>query len=413
MPPMTIASDVGLSGRLLSKAVHRNRAFSIEGVLERIFTKAFSGLVYPQIWEDPEIDLQAMLIEPHHHVVTIASGGCNALSYLTANPARVTAIDLNHSHVALTRLKLAGLRHLPNWESFYSFFGEANEADNIRLYQRYLKPHLDLETAKYWEGRNWFGRKRLTHFKTNIYRKGLLGRFIGLGHLVAKIYGSNPSSLVDCRSMEEQRRVFDKEIVPLFQKRAIKWMTNRRVSLYGLGIPPAQYEALAGGAKMADVLQQRLEKLACGFPMRENYFAWQAFGRCYAPNSSGPVPLYLNEKNFGKLRRSSNQLTVQQGSITDVLADAPSGSVNRIVLLDAQDWMTDDQLNELWTAISHSAAPKARVIFRTAGIETILPSRVRDETLGSWTYLEEMSLKLGKLDRSSIYGGFHIYEFNS
>jgi len=30
---------------------------------------------------------------------------------------------------------------------------------------------------------------------------------------------------------------------------------------------------------------------------------------------------------------------------------------------------------------------------------------------GRWRYLEQRSLDLGKKDRSSIYGGFHIYEY--
>lgn len=33
----------------LGQAVHENPAFSLDGVLERIFSHAFTGLVYPQI----------------------------------------------------------------------------------------------------------------------------------------------------------------------------------------------------------------------------------------------------------------------------------------------------------------------------------------------------------------------------
>ena len=50
--------------------------------------------------------------------MTIASGGCNTLSYLVANPARVTAVDLNGAHVALTRLKLAGRITFPTMRCF-------------------------------------------------------------------------------------------------------------------------------------------------------------------------------------------------------------------------------------------------------------------------------------------------------
>ena len=145
--------------KLIGKAVHRSKAASREGLLERLFTLAFSGLVYPQIWEDPAVDMEAMRIEPHHHVAAIASGGCNVLSYLTANPARITAVDLNRAHVALVRLKLAGLAKLPGWESYYRFFGEAGERQNIRDYKRYLRPVIDTPTRRYWESRTLSGRK--------------------------------------------------------------------------------------------------------------------------------------------------------------------------------------------------------------------------------------------------------------
>jgi S-adenosylmethionine-diacylglycerol 3-amino-3-carboxypropyl transferase len=400
-----------LSGNLVKLAMARSKLLSAEGALERVFSFAFRRLVYPQIWEDPLVDMAAMQIEPHHHIVTIASGGCNVMSYLTSSPARITAVDLNHAHVALTKLKLAGLRGLPNWTEFYRFFGKADEQQNIVQYYERLRPLIDADTRKYWEGRDWRGRRHLDHFQTNIYSKGLLGRFIGIGHLLAKIYGSDLKELLKCRSLQQQRLFFDTQLAPLFQKRFIKWLTNRKMSLYGLGIPPAQYEALAGGGAMAQVLHERLEKLACGFPLQNNYFAWQAFGRCYAPGASGSLPPYLAETNYAKLRGARTAVTVKQISIVDALNAMPARSADRFVLLDAQDWMTDAQLNSLWRAITRAAKPGARVIFRTAGKETILPGRINEGILGQWNYLSARSLELGSLDRSSIYGGFHIYEF--
>jgi len=44
----------------LRQAVHRHKPVSKEGIQERLFTLAFSGLVYPQIWEDPLVDLEAL-----------------------------------------------------------------------------------------------------------------------------------------------------------------------------------------------------------------------------------------------------------------------------------------------------------------------------------------------------------------
>jgi S-adenosylmethionine:diacylglycerol 3-amino-3-carboxypropyl transferase len=93
----------------LGQAVHRHRAITPRGVLERLFTLAFQGLVYPQIWEDPVVDLDALEVTDRSDIVTIASGGCNVLNYLVAGPRSITAVDLNHAHVALTRLKLCAL----------------------------------------------------------------------------------------------------------------------------------------------------------------------------------------------------------------------------------------------------------------------------------------------------------------
>ena len=95
-----------MTATLLERAAHTRPAATRRGALERLFTLMFKGFVYNQIWEDPEVDLEALALAPHHRLLTIASGGCNVLNYLAADPARIIAVDLNANHVALTRLKL-------------------------------------------------------------------------------------------------------------------------------------------------------------------------------------------------------------------------------------------------------------------------------------------------------------------
>ena len=102
----------------LRQAVFRSARASRQGVLERVFAFVFDGLVYPQIWEDPVVDMEAMAISPGHQLVAITSGGCNVLSYLTADPARITAVDLNQAHLSLLKLKQAAIKHLPSHEDF-------------------------------------------------------------------------------------------------------------------------------------------------------------------------------------------------------------------------------------------------------------------------------------------------------
>ena len=400
------------ASRRLNQAVRRNRAFSADGLLEILFTLAFKGLVYPQIWEDPDVDMAALALTPQCHVVAIASGGCNVLSYLVADPGRITAVDLSRAHVALNRLKLAAVRHLPSWQSFYRFFGEADETANIGAYWRFIRPHLDGETRAYWEGRGpfGFGRQRISMFSRNLYRCGLLGHFIGLGHFVARLYGVDLSKILHARSLEEQRAFFETSLAPLFDKPLVRWATARQVSLYGLGIPPAQYAALGSGAdSMAAVLRERIERLSCEFSIDDNYFAWQAFGRSYADDEAGPLPPYLKRAHFDAVRDRADRVEVLNLSFTEYLKSRPDQSLDRYVLLDAQDWMVDPQLNELWREITRTARPGARVIFRTAAAPSLLPGRLDEALLARWRYETDLSRDLARRDRSAIYGGFHLY----
>jgi S-adenosylmethionine-diacylglycerol 3-amino-3-carboxypropyl transferase len=407
-----VSSDIGFTrNRRLGKAVYQNRALSKAGFSERLFTLLFSGLVYPQIWEDPEIDMEAMALAEGHRVVTIASGGCNVLAYLTRSPAKIDAVDLNTAHVALNKMKLAAVKHLPSQADLFRFFGGNGHAHNPDAYDRFIAPNLDRVTRSYWERRNWQGRRRIAVFEKNFYQTGLLGFFIATGHRVAKLYGIDPSRIMEARTLRDQRRFFEEYLEPLFDRRLLRWATARKASLFGLGIPPAQYDSLitSGDGTMANVLSVRLEKLACHFPLRDNYFAWQAFARRYPQPGEGRLPAYLEPENYNTIRGNADRVAVHHANFTELLARKGAASVDRYILLDAQDWMTDEQLNALWTEITRTAAPGARVIFRTAAEPSLLAGRVSPALLDQWDYAEEQSLDLSARDRSAIYGGFHLY----
>ncbi|MBN8819904.1 MAG: DUF3419 family protein [Sphingomonas sp.] len=394
---------------VIDRAVVNHEALSKEGLLERAFAFAFRGLVYAQIWEDPVVDMEALAITPDCHVATIASGGCNVLSYLTADPARITAVDLNTAHIALNRLKQVAAQHLPDYAQFRRFFAEADSPANVSAYKAHLRPHLDETSRRYWEGRDLVGRRRIGMFRSGAYKRGLLGGFIGAAHLVAKLYRIDPRVLLEARDMNEQRRIFEERLAPIFDRKFVRWLTDQPASLFGLGIPPAQYDALAGDEKMAGVLRKRLERLACDYDLKNNYFAWQAFGRGYGRHADAPLPPYLEAANYEAVKARADRVAVRHANMTDWLATQADASVDRYILLDAQDWMSDAQLTALWYEITRTARPGARVLFRTAAEPSLLPGRLPDALLSRWNYRAEDSLAFTRADRSSIYGGVHLY----
>ncbi|WP_081944792.1 DUF3419 family protein [Sphingopyxis sp. MWB1] len=398
-----------LPNRMIATAVVRQDGAQKQRMLDRAFALAFKGLVYAQIWEDPLVDMEALAIQPGQRIATIASGGCNVLSYLTADPAEIVAVDLNTAHVALNHLKRVAVQRLPDYPSYRRFFADADSNANIADYRHFIAPHLDDVSRRYWEGRDLAGRRRINGFARGVYKRGLLGNFIGLAHLLARLHRVDPRAFLEAKSVEEQRAIFDAKFAPFFDRKFIRWMTDQRSSLFGLGIPPAQYDALAGGKPMADVLRARLEKLACDFPLQDNYFAWQAFGRGYGKTPAAPLPPYLQADHYAAVKARAHRVTMLHANMTDMLAASDAASFDRYVFLDAQDWMSDAQLTALWAEVTRTARPGARVLFRTAAEPSLLPGRLLAALLDRWDYRAEESRDYTRRDRSAIYGGVHLY----
>ncbi|WP_447930645.1 DUF3419 family protein [Sphingopyxis fribergensis] len=398
-----------LSSRKITAAVVREDGEQKQRLLDRAFALAFKGLVYAQIWEDPVVDMEALAIEPGNRIATIASGGCNVFSYLTADPAEIVAVDLNTAHVALNNLKRVAIQRLPDHASLRRFFADADSSGNIADYRAFVRPHLDEVSRRYWEGRDLVGRRRINGFAHGLYKRGLLGNFIGLAHIVARMHRIDPRQFLEARTIEEQRAIFETKFAPFFDRKFIRWVTDQRSSLFGLGIPPAQYDALADGKPMADVLRGRLEKLTCDFALEENYFAWQAFGRGYGKGAAASLPPYLQAAHYAAVRGRAGRVTMLHANMTDMLAAADAASFDRYIFLDAQDWMSDAQLTALWSEVTRTARAGARVLFRTAAEPTLLPGRLPDDLLRRWDYRAAESLDYTRRDRSAIYGGVHLY----
>ena len=190
--------------------MHRHKAASRQGLQERLFTLVFSGLVYPQIWEDPVIDMEALQLK---------AGRASRRHRL----GRLQRAELRH------RRRRAGDRDRPQSRAYRAEQAEADRgpavcptmrpstassrkadiaAERRGLSYASAAPHLDDATRRYWEGRDQLGRRRIGYFGRNVYRRGLLGGFITAGHLLAR--RARPRSRAACctaTSLADQRRI--------------------------------------------------------------------------------------------------------------------------------------------------------------------------------------------------------------
>jgi S-adenosylmethionine-diacylglycerol 3-amino-3-carboxypropyl transferase len=399
-----------MSTQLIADAVRNSRGDEQSTVWDRLFSFWFRRLVYTQIWEDPEADLAALQLPVGSTIVTISSGGCNALSYLTARPAQVFAVDLNEAHLSLLKLKLAGLRAFSKYADFWQFFGEAASPANAELYRDHLWLWLDADARAYWDKRNVVGRPRYRYFTDGFYRHGMLGRFIGLAHMLAKLARIDLKALLSGKVDSPERIQALARLHRLFHSPLAKLITGTPALLFSLGIPPQQRELLGGGAPLHEVLYERLLRLINGHPNETNYFAWQALNRRYRGPGDLCLPPYLQARQFARMRDGAGLIIPVHANLRQFLESLPARQIDAVVLLDSQDWMAPEEIRALWNAIDRAGSDDVRVIFRTAGKESPLDSEELVSLRQIWRRDEERSAIGFERDRSGIYGAFHCYE---
>ena len=399
-----------MNTQLIADAVRNSRGEGEATVWDRLFAFWFRRLVYTQIWEDPEADLAALELPMGSTIVTISSGGCNALSYLTARPAQVYAVDLNEAHLSLLKLKLAGLRAFSSYADFWQFFGEACSPANSELYRQRLWLMLDADARAYWDKRNILGRPRYAYFTNGFYRHGMLGRFIGIAHVLAKFAGIDLEALLKGRIDDPERIQALDRLHRLFHSPWARLITATPALLFSLGIPPQQRVLLGAGAPLNEVLLERLLRLINGHPNENNYFAWQALHRSYPGPGDRCLPPYLQASQFERMRNGAGLIIPVHANLRAFLESLPAREVDAVVLLDSQDWMAVEEIRALWNAIDRTGSDNVRVIFRTAGTGSPLDSAELAPLRQIWRRDEERSDIGFERDRSGIYGGFHCYE---
>jgi S-adenosylmethionine-diacylglycerol 3-amino-3-carboxypropyl transferase len=121
-------------------------------------TADFSEIRYAQCWEDADLLMAALDVQPEHTCLSIASAGDNTLALLSRGPKRAIAVDLNPAQLACLALRVAAYRRLSHGE-LVQFLGSrsATPVQRWGWYQR-CRGDLEPEVQRFWERRRgWIG----------------------------------------------------------------------------------------------------------------------------------------------------------------------------------------------------------------------------------------------------------------
>ena len=392
-------------------------------VVERLSKTWFNlvhgrNIVYNQCWEDPRLDRVALELTPQDRLVVITSAGCNALDYALAGAGHVHAVDMNPKQNHLLELKIAGLRHL-DYDTFWKLFGKGCLPEWNNVYVHHLRPNLSTEARQYWDRKGTMfqkGRRKSFYFRCT---SGTFAMFVNYYvDRIAKMRDA-VNALLAAENVEQQKSLFEQyDLAKKLWRPMIKFAMRRDVTLSLLGVPRAQRkqidEQYPGG--ILQFVVDRVEAVFTKIPLKDNY-AWRVYltGE-YSPDA---CPEYLKRENFDRLKAGVvDHVTTHTNTVQGFL-ESIDQPVTRLVLLDHMDWLSRDPAKKIltaeWQAIVNKAAPNARILWRSAGLDGTFINPIEVVVDGKKRKLEELlhynhtlANELHAKDRVHTYGSFCI-----
>jgi S-adenosylmethionine-diacylglycerol 3-amino-3-carboxypropyl transferase len=372
-------------------------------------------LVYNTCWEDPRLDRAALGLGPGDRVLVITSAGCNVLDYALAGAGRIHAVDVNPRQNALLELKLAGIRRL-EFEDFFAMFGRGRLDRAGDVYAGVLRRELSPPAQHYWDRRIEFfspGNARPFYFRG---ASGTLAWILRAYARLRRMRGGL-EAILEARTVAQQREIYDRDLYERFWSPWIRSFLRRDFVLSLAGVPRAQREqvdrAYPGG--IAGFLHDSLEAVFARLPLADNYF-WRVY--IHGGYSRTCCPEYLKPENFARLKEGLIEgIEVHTASVEEFL-QRHEQPITRFVLLDHMDWMSGRFLPLLageWQWIVRRAAPAARIIWRSGGLDSRFVDRLTvrlgtaTRAVGDLlTYHADLARQLHAACRVHTYGSFHI-----
>jgi S-adenosylmethionine-diacylglycerol 3-amino-3-carboxypropyl transferase len=340
-------------------------------------------LYYAQVREDPRLEIEALAPGPDDCIVIVGSGGCTALSLLTAGVGHITAVDVNRTQNHLVELKVAALTVLSRAESL-AFLGATPGSARARLaaYKR-LRAGLTQPALAYWDAHG-------LGIADGVLNAGVTERFIRTVVRMLRV-AVHPRARIErmlaSDTLNVQRSLFESEWNTARWRAFFHLLLNRAV--FRRAYDPAFFAHLERPS-FAVHFRSQAEHALTELSVRDNYFLHHMLTGQYPADADGGLPPYLSTEACASVATSRERLTLVDGTITDHLRSLPAGSVTGFGISNICEWIEPRDVDLLFAEIVRTAAPNATLCFRNFVGWTEVPprfqhviteDRVRGETM--------------------------------
>jgi S-adenosylmethionine-diacylglycerol 3-amino-3-carboxypropyl transferase len=355
----------------------------------------FSIIRYAQCWEDTDVVLGALQTQPGDVCLSIASAGDNTLSLLTADPARVIAIDLSPSQLACLELRVAAFRHLSHAE-LLELLGARPGNQRKRLFDQLLGEMSDTSREI------WLAQGEAVESGV-----GNVGRFEQYLNTIRR-FAVNPThsaevreALFDSRPLHARKAFYDREWNNWRWRMLIRLACSRFV-MGRLGRDPRFFRYASGS--VADHIMGMAEHALVDLEPADNpYLRWIVEG-CFGRE----LPHYLRAENFESIRANLDRLEWHLADLKSWLDGADAQSVQRFNLSDVFEYLSEADSDAVFDAIARVGAPGARLAYWNMLVPRHRPEHLADRIVP----LSDLSETLHQAARTFFYTDFVVEELS-
>lgn len=388
--------------------------------LNNIIFKKLHGnnIIYNQCWEDVALDITALELQKTDAMMVLTSAGCNILAYLLHDVNKIHALDINPHQNALLELKIAMIEYL-DYETFFQFFGKGRIHEPEKIYSKTIRSALSSTAQTYWDWHiHLFDKKRKVGFYFST-ATGSYARFFNF--ICRRVLGLDDdiNKLVNAPSLEEQTKIYHR-LEPRIFTNYWKFFWTMPILLNLVGTPLPQLSLVnqqyPGGTKQ--FLQDVFRYVMTNTHLQSDNYFWYVYLQGEYNQTS--CPAYLKEDSFHSLKKMDLRKKVQihHQSVLN-FAISHTAQINKFVLLDHMDWLSQPKhrllLQKQWEGLLKIAAPNAKIIFRSAGLNINWMKDIKVHHHNKMKPLfdclhfdTETAAKLHARDRVHSYGSFYI-----
>ncbi len=354
----------------------------------------FSSIRYAQCWEDADILLEALDVQPGDTCLSIASAGDNTLSLLARAPARVIALDLSPAQLACLELRVAAYRELQHAE-LLELVGSRPSRQRAALYRR-CRSWLSIDTRAFWDAHP-------ADIGHGIGGAGKFERYFALfrRRVLPWIHGRRAVlSLLESRPPRQRAGFYDQNW-DTWRWRTLFRLFFSRFVMGRLGRDPSFFRYVRGSVGER-ILARARHALRTLDPAANPYSNWILTG-----THGAALPFALRPENFHAIRANLGRLEWRRQSLEDFLDSRERTSLDRCNLSDIFEYVSEESYHRSLEKLLECGRPGGRIAYWN-----MLVPRSRPEGLAERLQpLAELAERLHAQDKAFFYSRFVVEEF--